>query len=128
MNKSYLRNFAVAARNELIERIQQKAYELGITEDKVKKAQIEASDAIYINGKALDKIQVKQRNSLINKTQAKGYSQVIEEAAYTWFNRFCALRFMEVNDYLPTGVRVLSSTLPFNVEPDIIREALTIDL
>lgn len=67
MNKSILKNFAVNARNELIERVKQKAYEIGITEDKVKKAQIEASDAIYINGKPLDNGQVKQRNSLIHK-------------------------------------------------------------
>ena len=52
----------------------------------------------------------------------------MEEAAYTWFNRFCALRYMEVNDYLPTGVRVLSSVIPGSVEPDILRQALTVDL
>lgn len=128
MNRNSLRSFAAGARQELIERIQQKAYELGITEDKIKKAQIEASDAIYINGKALDKAQVQQRNSLIKEIQLKGYRQVIEEAAYTWFNRFCALRFMEVNDYLPSGVRALSSILPGSVEPDILREALQLDL
>lgn len=124
MNKSNLRSFAVSARNELIERVKQKAFELGITEDKVKKAQIESSDAIYINGKSLDIIQIKQRNSLIQQIKGRSYSQVIEEVAYTWFNRFCALRFMEVNDYLPNGIRVLSSTQAGNVEPDILREAL----
>jgi type II restriction/modification system DNA methylase subunit YeeA len=51
----------------------------------------------------------------------------MEEIAYTWFNRFCALRFMEVNDYLPTGVRVLSSTVVGSVEPDIMREAFNLD-
>ena len=115
MNKTTLRNFAVAARTELIERVKQKAYELGITEEKVKKARIEASDAIYINGKALDSVQVKQRDSLIATIDKKGYTQVMEEIAYTWFNRFCALRFMEINDYLPTGVRVLSSTVAGSV-------------
>lgn len=127
MNKTTLRNFAVAARTELIERIKQKAYELGITEEKVKKARIEASDAIYINGKALDSVQVKQRDSLIAAIDKKGYTQVMEEIAYTWFNRFCALRFMEVNDYLPTGVRALSSTVEGSVEPDIMREAFNLD-
>jgi hypothetical protein len=52
----------------------------------------------------------------------------MEEVAYTWFNRFIALRFMEINDYLPTGVRVLSSLDPNRAEPDIIREALNVDL
>ncbi|ABI69782.1 BREX-1 system adenine-specific DNA-methyltransferase PglX [Syntrophomonas wolfei] len=127
MNKSNLRNFAVMARTELIERVKQKAYELGITEEKVKKARIEASDAIYINGKALDSVQVKQRDSLIAAIDKKGYTQVMEEIAYTWFNRFCALRFMEINDYLPTGVRVLSSTVAGSVEPDIMREAFNLD-
>ena len=51
----------------------------------------------------------------------------MEEVAYTWFNRFCALRFMEINDYLPTGVRALSSTVPGSVEPDIMREAFNLD-
>ena len=128
MNKSILKNFAVNARNELIERVKQKVYEIGITEDKVKQAQLEASDAIYINGKPLSNGQVKQRNSLIKQIDSKGYSQVMEEVAYTWFNRLCALRFMEVNDFLPTRVKVLSSELPGSVEPDILREALNVDL
>jgi type II restriction/modification system DNA methylase subunit YeeA len=128
MNKSILKNFAVNARNELIERVKQKAYEIGITEDKVKQAQLEASDTIYINGKPLSNGQVKRRNSLIKQIDSKGYSQVMEEVAYTWFNRLCALRFMEVNGFLPTRVRVLSSELPGSVEPDILREALNVDL
>ncbi len=128
MNKSFYKSFAINARTELIERVKQKAFEIGITEDKVKKAQIEASDAIYINGRPLDKVQVKQRNSLIERIDSKGYMFVMEEVAYTWFNRFCALRYMEVNDYLPTGVRVLSSVIPGSVEPDILRQALTVDL
>ena len=127
MNKSSLRNFAIAARTELIERVKQKAYELGITEEKVKKARIEASDAIYINRKALDSVQVKQRDSLIAAINKKGYARVMEEIAYTWFNRFCALRYMEINDYLPTGVRVLSSTVAGSVESDIMREAFNLD-
>jgi alkyl hydroperoxide reductase subunit AhpF len=79
MNKSILKNFAVNARNELIERVKQKAYEIGITEDKVKQAQLEASDTIYINGKPLSNGQVKRRNSLIKQIDSKGYSQVMEE-------------------------------------------------
>jgi len=66
-------------------------------------------------------------NSLIAEINKKGYKQVMEEVAYTWFNRFCALRFMEINDYLPTGIRALSSTIPGSVEPDIMREAFNLD-
>lgn len=128
MNKSFIRSFAVNARNELMERVQQKSYELGISEDKIKKARIESSDALYINGKALDPTQVKQRNSLIEEIRSRGYKRVIEEVAYTWFNRFCALRYLEVNNYLPSKTRVLTSTVPGSVEPDIMREALHLDL
>ena len=128
MNKSFIRSFAINARNELMERVQQKAYELGISEDKIKMARIESSDALYINGKALDPTQVKQRNSLIEEIRSRGYKLVIEEVAYTWFNRFCALRYLEVNNYLPSKTRVLSSTVPDSVEPDIMREALHLDL
>lgn len=82
MNKSFYKSFAINARTELIERVKQKAFEIGITEDKVKKAQIEASDAIYINGRPLDKVQVKQRNSLIERIDSKGYMFVMEEGLY----------------------------------------------
>src|SRR5690606_29746766 len=57
-----------------------------------------------------------------------GFDRVIEETAYTWFNRFIALRFMEVNDYLPTKVRVLSSSHGDSAEPDMMKEALSLDL
>ncbi|NLG19089.1 MAG: BREX-1 system adenine-specific DNA-methyltransferase PglX, partial [Fibrobacter sp.] len=127
MNKSALKSFAVNARNELLEKVQQKAFEIGITEDKIKKAQIQSSDTLYINGKALDIEQIKQRDKLITKINQKGYLQVMEEVAYTWFNRFCALRFMEINNYLPGGIRALSSTLPGSIEPDIMREALNLE-
>lgn len=127
MNKSSLKNFAVNARNELLEKVQQKAFEIGITEDKIKKAQIQSSDTLFINGKALDIDQIKQRDKLIKEINQRGYNLVMEEVAYTWFNRFCALRFMEINNYLPGGVRVLSSTLPGSIEPDIMREAFNLD-
>jgi len=128
LNKTALRNFAVLARIELIERVELQALKIGISKEKVADAQIESSDAIVINAKALTDLERRQRNQLINRIEAKGYDQVIEEVAYTWFNRFVALRFMEVNDYLPTRVRVLSSESPSNTEPDMIKEALSLDL
>lgn len=128
MNKTAIKNFAVNARRKLMEQVQQKAFTLGITEEKVKKAQILGSDAVTVNGELLDNTQRKQRDKLIKETQEKGYQQVMEEVAYTWFNRFIALRFMEVNEYLPTEVRVLSSSDPERKEPDIIRKVLEVDL
>ncbi|KRE50662.1 BREX-1 system adenine-specific DNA-methyltransferase PglX [Paenibacillus sp. Soil724D2] len=128
MNKTALKNFATNARKELIEKIKAKAFRIGITEERIKKAQFESSDAIYIDGKQLSTTEKKQREKLISRIKEKGFSSLVEEVAYTYFNRFIALRFMEVNNYLPTKVRVLSSNNPDSSEPDIIKEALSIDL
>ncbi|EIJ81288.1 putative restriction enzyme [Bacillus methanolicus PB1] len=136
MNKSALKNFATNARRELLEKIKTKANLIGITETAIKKAEIESSDAIFIDGKPLSSSEKAKRNKLIQRiqqlsvgrTQEDAYKMVMEEVAYTWFNRFTALRFMEVNEYLPSKVRVLSSYNPDNHEPDIVTEALSVDL
>lgn len=128
MNKTALKNFAVNARNELREKITVKALQFGISEERIKKADIQSSDAIYIDGRQLDKDERSQRDALITRINKIGFNQVIEEVAYTWFNRFTALRLMEVNNYLPTKIRVLSSSNPGSFEPDIVQEALNVDL
>lgn len=128
MNKTALKNLATNARRELIKKVEAKALKIGITEENIKKAQFESSDAIYIDGKQLSITEKKQRDKLIQRINEIGFKRVVEEVAYTWFNRFTALRFMEVNNYLPTKVRVLSSSNPENLEPDIIKEALSVDL
>jgi hypothetical protein len=128
MNKSSLKTFAANARKELLKKIEAKAMKIGISEKANKKVDIESSDAIFIDGKQLSKEEKNQRDKLIERINQIGFNQVIEEVAYTWFNRFTALRFMEVNEYLPTGVRVLSSSNPNNADPDMISEALELDL
>ncbi|HLR92426.1 MAG TPA: restriction endonuclease, partial [Atopostipes sp.] len=128
MNKSALRTFAINARKELLERVELQARKIGITKDKIEDASFESSDAVFINGKPLTDVERKQRNKLVNRIKDIGFDQVMEETAYTWFNRFVALRFMEVNDYLPTKVRVLSSETKGSTEPDMIKEALSLDL
>ncbi|NEY21525.1 BREX-1 system adenine-specific DNA-methyltransferase PglX [Bacillus ginsengihumi] len=128
MNKLALKTFATSARKELLKKIEAKAMKIGITEDNIKKADIESSDAIYIDGRQLSKEEKIQRNKLIARINQIGFKQVMEEVAYTWFNRFTALRYMEVNDYLPTGVRVLSSSNPSSADPDMLNEALELDL
>lgn len=128
MDKTAIRNFAVWARRKLIEDIQQKAYELGITEKDLKEPQVVTTDMMIIGDRTLNKAEMNQRKSLVLRVKEKGFGNVVEEVAYTWFNRFIALRFMEVNEYLPTGVRVLSSIQLGKIEPDIIKEALNIDL
>lgn len=128
MNKSALKTFATNARRELLKKVEARAMKIGITEDNIKKADIESSDAIFIDGRQLSKQEKIQRDRLIDRIGQIGFKRVMEEVAYTWFNRFTALRFMEVNDYLPTKVRVLSSTNVDSTEPDMMKEALSLDL
>lgn len=128
MNKSALKSFATEARRELLEKVKLQARKLGMTPDAIQQETLESSDAIFIDGKQLSNIERKQRNKLIARINEIGYDRVMEEAAYTWFNRFIALRYMEVNDYLPTKVRVLSSVNPDSTEPDMFKEALNLDL
>ena len=122
MDKNEIKKFAVWARRELIERVSQKAMQYGIEKDNIVDA---AADSI--NGKVLTDTQKNQRRALISQINAKGYEEVMEEVAYTWFNRLIALRFMEVNGYLPTRVRVFTDE-ENNFKPQIIDEALHLDL
>lgn len=122
MDKNAIKKFAVWARWELIERVSQKAMQYGIEKDNIVDA---AADSI--NGKVLTDTQKNQRRALIAQINAKGYEEVMEEVAYTWFNRLIALRFMEVNGYLPTRVRVFTDE-ENNFKPQIIDEALHLDL
>ena len=127
MNQGKLKTFAVEARRELLEKVALQARKIGITEESIKGASVESSDALIINGQHLSKEERIQRNKLIRRIKETSFEQVMEEAAYTWFNRFVALRFMEVNDYLPTRIRVLSS-LDGGNEPDMMKEALSLGL
>ncbi|MFD1203622.1 BREX-1 system adenine-specific DNA-methyltransferase PglX [Sporosarcina contaminans] len=128
MNKSALKKFATEARKELLERVELQARKIGITAESIQKANIESSDAVFIDGRQLSDLERRQRNKLIVRINEIGFNRVMEETAYTWFNRFIALRFMEVNDYLPTKVRVLSSANEESAEPDMMKEALSLDL
>ncbi|MBD7937606.1 BREX-1 system adenine-specific DNA-methyltransferase PglX [Cytobacillus sp. Sa5YUA1] len=128
MNKTALKTFATNARRELLKKVEARAMKIGITEDNIKKVDIESSDAIFIDGRQLSKEEKIQRDKLIDRIGQIGFKRVMEEVAYTWFNRFTALRFMEVNDYLPTKVRVLSSTNVDSTEPDMMKEALSLEL
>lgn len=122
MDKNAIKKFAVWARTELIARVSLKGVEYGITEDN-----IEDANADSVGGKVLTVNEKKQRQALIAEIKDKGYKQVMEEVAYTWFNRFSALRFMEVNGYLPSHVRVFTDE-ENNFKPQIITEAIHLDL
>jgi len=132
MDKSKLKGFAIWARRELIKDVTYKAGLIGITENEIREPvyktnelqmfDIGTNDPYTIKGE-----EIKQRNSLVTKIKEKGFNQVVEEIAYTWFNRIIAIRYMEVNDYLPTKVRVLSSETAGKDEPDMVTVAPNIE-
>ena len=122
MDKNAIKKYAVWARRELISRVSQKALQYGISEENIGDA-----NADTINGHLLTAAEKKQRQALIAKIKKDGYQQAMEEAAYIWFNRFCALRYMEVNGYLPTHVRVFSDEQN-DFKPQIIAEAIHLEL
>lgn len=122
MNKTAIQKFAVEAHKALVRGVEQRAYNYGVTAESCGDP-----DAATANGRVLTDRERSQRRDLVEAVQAKGYAEVMEEAAYTWFNRFIALRYMELNDYLPTHVRVFSNAAGA-FEPEILREALHLDL
>lgn len=128
MDKNAIKKFAVWARTELIARVSLKGVEYGITEESEQwSVSGEQWSADSANGKVFSIMEKKQRQALITEIIDKGYKQVMEEVAYTWFNRFSALRFMEVNGYLPSHVRVFTDE-ENNFKPQIITEAIHLDL
>lgn len=122
MNKNAIQKYAIWARRELIEQIKQRAYQYGITEKGYGD-----ENATVIAGRALTQEEIRQRREFVVQIKKYGFDQAIEEVAYTWFNRFIALRFMEVNDYFPTHVRVFSDANG-NFNPEILRDVLHLDL
>lgn len=142
MDKAKIKKFAVWARTKLISDITYKAGMLGITENGIAEPMPQSTADLQLfdmglaeSVKVIGK-EVAQRNALVSAIRNKekdtdyktAFETVIEEVAYTWFNRLIAIRFMEVNDYLPSGVRVLSSENPAKNEPDIVTMPFDSDL
>ena len=142
MNKTAMKNFAVWARTKLREDITYRAGLLGVSEKGIAEALPESSQDLQffdIGTKAYGQAagnEIKQRNALVKVIQEKertsdyktAFDAIIEEVAYTWFNRLIAIRLMEVNDYLPSRVRVLSSETPGKNEPDMVTAPFDTDL
>ena len=121
MDRNAIRKYATWARRELIEKVAQKAQQYGIEDGKIHKENL-----IDINCILLSDVERRQRKALITKISIEGYEQVIEEVAYTWFNRIIAIRFMEVNGYLPDHIRFFSNEQGmFN--PQIVKEAFQLE-
>ncbi|MBQ6528950.1 MAG: BREX-1 system adenine-specific DNA-methyltransferase PglX, partial [Clostridia bacterium] len=122
MDKNAIKKFAIWARRELISRVSQRAAWYGITEKDPIDEKLQA-----VHGHVLTPEEQAQRQALIGHIRKNGYQQVMEEVAYTWFNRFIALRFMEVNGYLPSYTRVFSDENgAFN--PQILKDAIHLEL
>ncbi|WP_305734453.1 BREX-1 system adenine-specific DNA-methyltransferase PglX [uncultured Phocaeicola sp.] len=122
MDKNVLKKYAVWARRELIVRVGQRATFYGVTAEDYGDVSAES-----INGRILSDIEKKQRKALIAQIRKKGYEEVIEEVAYTWFNRFLALRFMEVNGYLPDRVKIFTDC-DNRFQPQILNEAIDLEI
>ena len=122
MNKNAIKSYAVWARTELMKQVAQKAYEYGVTE-----SSFPDYNTDNVNGRLLSSDEKKQLNELINEVKKNGYKHVIEEVAYTWFNRFIALRYMEVNNYLPQRIRVFTNDNN-EFKPDLLTDAIHVEL
>ena len=132
MDKSAIRNFAIEARKMLMKSAETEAGFYGVTKNGCKSPiqkgnDFEVYETIAGTENRIYGADIKRRANLVKAVEILGFEQVIEETAYTWFNRIVAIRFMEVNDYLPTRVRVLSSETGSNT-PDIVTQSLDVDL
>lgn len=143
MNKTAIKNFAVWAREKLITDITYKAGMVGVTENGIAEKLPQSTSDLHFfdigtkNYAEVSGNEILQREALITaikrkekelKSYKEAFMHVVEEVAYTWFNRLIAIRFMEVNDYLPSGVRVLSSENKAKNEPDFVTTPFDTDL
>jgi hypothetical protein len=142
VDKTAIKNFSIWARKKAIADVSNKAAYFGITAKEIKSPLPQSTpDLQFIDigaptpTKVIGK-EIEQRNALLARIKAKeavsgyktAYNSVMEEVAYTWFNRLIAIRFMEVNDYLPSHTRVLSSEDPKKLEPDFVTNPFETDL
>ena len=128
MDKTAIKTFAINSRKKLIEDVEYKMSLVGITEEKINEpiSSAEGIETFQIGGSTnsiYDK-DIEKRKRLVKEVKQKGFKNVVEEVAYTWFNRIIAIRFMEINNFLPTKTRVLSSETKGKIEPDIITNAI----
>jgi len=126
MNKNKLKSYAPVARREFIQVVTERAKVLGLSHDKIEPVEVKGDVAI-IAGRPFP-LDVADRRKIIEaQIRLKGFELVMEEVAYTWFNRFVALRFMELHDYLGHGFRVLSNPSGSDI-PEILEKATSVDL
>lgn len=126
INRNILKSYAPQARREFIQAVTDRASVLGLSAKKIEPVEVKGDVAI-IAGRPFPKDVAKRRKKLEERIKIKGFQQVMETVAYTWFNRFCALRYMELHDYLGHGYRVLSNPSGSDI-PEILEKATSVDL
>lgn len=126
MNRNKLKTYAPAARREFIQAITDRAKALGLSREKIEPVEL-AGDIVIIAGRPFPKDVAERRKKLEAQIKLKNFEQVMEEVAYTWFNRFMALRYMELHDYLGHGLRVLSNPSGSDI-PEILEQATSVEL
>lgn len=126
MNKNKLKAYAPVARRAFIQAVTDRAHLLGLSEQKIE-PMVLRGDVALLDGRAYPQNIAPQRDALVSWIKQIGFNQVMEAVAYTWFNRFTALRYMELHGYLKHGFRVLSSPSGSNV-PQILEQAAQVDL
>lgn len=133
MDRAAVERFSIEARRKLRQSVDSAMADLGVGEGHDVVSIESAGDITIITLKGglqtrITKDEANWREKLIEVIDKSGYDNIVEQVAYTWFNRLIAMRYMEVNDYLPTHVRVLSSTVPGKDEPDIVTRCTSVDL
>lgn len=126
MNKAKLKSYAPAARRDFIQAVTDRAHFFGLSEKEIVPVE-ESGDVAIIGGRPFPRAVAAQRRKLDARVKRDGFSQVMEAVAYTWFNRFLALRYMELHGYLEHGFRVLSNT-GSSTTPEILDHAAQLDL
>lgn len=127
MDRTALKNYAPKARRDFIEAVTERAAAFGLTKEYTEPVKVEGDVAI-IGGMAHPKVVAEQRTTLETRIEREGFEQVMEAVAYTWFNRFVAIRYMELHGYLDHGYRVLSNPDPAEMTPEILEHAQHVEL
>lgn len=127
MNTSNIKKYAPQARNDFIAAMRKQAAKYGITADSILPAE-QKGDLLLIGDQVFPLSVMKSRDKLIKRIQTSSFEQTIDYIAYSWFNRLCAIRYMECKGLLDHGRRVLSSADGSAGLPQILEECLDIDL
>jgi hypothetical protein len=127
MNRNTLKQYAPQARRDLIAAVTDRAAYYGLTRDTIAPI-TEQGDVVIIAGKPFPRCVAAKRKRLEERITRQGFEQTMEAMAYTWFNRFAAIRFMELHGYLDHGYRVLSNPDPEKSTPEILEHAEHVDL